>query len=433
MSNLFKHLLFTTILLQGVLLAATLDSIEVGGVKIPLVFERQTTLPIASMQLVFQKSGSIEDGAHPGIARFCAKMLGEGTKKMGAVAFATRLEENAIHLSAHSGTETFVIELSSLKERFSLGAKLLGDLLKDPNFTQKSFKKIQLMTLGDLKRKESDYDYIASLNLKKILFEKTPIGHAFAGTIESIEALKLEDVESFYAKHIVLARAIVVVGGDMRIEEAKRFAQEALAPLSKGSLEPLGRYDATDKPRTVTIPKETKQAYIYFGSPFYIKADDKHNIYKARVAAFILGAGGFGSRMMEEIRVKRGLAYSAYARINLNRSYTDFTGYLQTKLESQDEAIKLVREVIAKFVEKGVTSEELEQAKKFLLGSEPLRNETLDQRLSGAFLEYYKGLGLGYRKEELKMIESLKLDELNAFIKAHPEIKLLSFSIVTKK
>ncbi len=433
MSNLFKHLLFTTILLQGVLLAATLDSIEVGGVKIPLVFERQTTLPIASMQLVFQKSGSIEDGAHPGIARFCAKMLGEGTKKMGAVAFATRLEENAIHLSAHSGTETFVIELSSLKERFSLGAKLLGDLLKDPNFTQKSFKKIQLMTLGDLKRKESDYDYIASLNLKKILFEKTPIGHAFAGTIESIEALKLEDVESFYAKHIVLARAIVVVGGDMRIEEAKRFAQEALAPLSEGTLEPLGRYDATDKPRTVTIPKETKQAYIYFGSPFYIKADDKHNIYKARVAAFILGAGGFGSRMMEEIRVKRGLAYSAYARINLNRSYTDFTGYLQTKLESQDEAIKLVREVIAKFVEKGVTSEELEQAKKFLLGSEPLRNETLDQRLSGAFLEYYKGLGLGYRKEELKMIESLKIDELNAFIKAHPEIKLLSFSIVTKK
>lgn len=433
MRTLLKYLFYITILLQGAVLAATLDSIEVGGVKIPVIFERQTTLPIASMQLVFQKSGSIEDGVHPGIARFCAKMLGEGTKKLGAVGFATKLEENAIHLSAHSGTETFVIELSSLKEQFPLGVELLDQLLKDPNFTEESFKKIRLLTLGDLKRKESDFDYIASLNLKKILFKDTPIGHAFAGTIESIEKLKLQDVEAFYKKHMVLSRAIVVIGGDLEMDEAKKWAKASLEALAKGTNEPLPHFDATDKPQTVTVEKETKQAYIYFGSPFYIKADDRENIYKARVAAFILGAGGFGSRMMEEIRVKRGLAYSAYGRINLNRSYCDFTGYLQTKLESQSEAVKLVKEVIATFVEKGATAEELEQAKKFLLGSEPLRNETLDQRLSNAFLEYYKGLGLGYRKKELQMIEALTLKDLNAFIKAHPEINKLSFSIVTKK
>ncbi len=135
---------------------------------------------------------------------------------------------------------------------------------------------------------------------------------------------------------------------------------------------------------------------------------------------------------MEEIRVKRGLAYSAYARINLNKSYSDFSGYLQTKTKSKDEAVKVVKEVIREFSQKGVSKEEFEQAKRFLLGSEPLRVETLNQRLSRMFLEYYRGYEIGYYKKELQKIEKLTLDELNSFIKKHQEINNLSFSIVTK-
>jgi predicted Zn-dependent peptidase len=155
--------------------------------------------------------------------------------------------------------------------------------------------------------------------------------------------------------------------------------------------------------------------------------------YKARVATFILGTGGFGSRLMEEIRVKRGLAYSAYSRAEVTKSHSHFSGYLQTKLESKDEAIKIVKDVIADFVKDGVTKDELEQAKKFILGSEPLRNETLSQRLSTAFQEYYNGFDLGHSKGELKLIEKLTLSDLNTFIKSHKEINQLSFSVVTKK
>ena len=153
--------------------------------------------------------------------------------------------------------------------------------------------------------------------------------------------------------------------------------------------------------------------------------------YKARVAAFILGTGGFGSRLMEEIRVKRGLAYSAYARVNTARSNVYFSGYLQTKLESQKEAEATVKEVIADFVKKGVTQEELDQAKKFLLGSEPLRVETLSQRLTRTFQEYYKGQELGSSLKELEKIKTLSLDALNDYIKKHNEINELTFAIVT--
>jgi predicted Zn-dependent peptidase len=191
------------------------------------------------------------------------------------------------------------------------------------------------------------------------------------------------------------------------------------------------RFEVRKTPTISLIKRETEQAYIYFGAPYHVR-EESEDFYKAKVATFILGTGGFGSRLMEEIRVKRGLAYSAYARVHASQSSNYLTGYLQTKLESMDEAKQTVKDVIAAFVNKGVTKEELEQTKKFLLGSEPLRVETLSQRLNRTFMEYYRGFPIGHSEAELQKIKELKLADLNAFIKEHKEILELSFAIVTK-
>jgi predicted Zn-dependent peptidase len=159
--------------------------------------------------------------------------------------------------------------------------------------------------------------------------------------------------------------------------------------------------------------------------------DDKEN-YKAKVVSFILGGSGFGSRLMEEIRVKNGLAYSAYGYINIQKSHSYFTGYLQTKIENEQKAKDLVISTIKEFVKNGVTSEELEAAKNFLQGSEPLRVETFSQRLGRSFNLYYKGLEQDYPTKELELIQNLSVDELNNFIKKHTEINNLTFSIVTQ-
>jgi predicted Zn-dependent peptidase len=182
--------------------------------------------------------------------------------------------------------------------------------------------------------------------------------------------------------------------------------------------------------KSTVIDKPSEQAYIYFGSPFEMDASDPEQ-YKARVAAFILGESGFGSRLMEEIRVKRGLAYSAYGRVSVNKSSSKFSGYLQTKNANKSEAIQIVKEVIADFVKNGATQEELNQAKRFLLGSEPLRTETLSQRLSRAFMEYYRGFESGYYAKQLALIEDLDLETLNTFIASHPELNDLSIAVVT--
>jgi predicted Zn-dependent peptidase len=324
------------------------------------------------------------------------------------------------------------MELSSLTEKFTEGIGYFKELLSDPNFSKESFEKIKLLKVASINKRESDFDYQAQVGLKKLRYKGTPIENPAIGTAESLKAMALADIESFLKEHLVLSRAVVVIGGDLKEDEAKKLAKEVLSTLEVGKSKELATFVPSDEAKRVEIEKDTKQAYVYFGSPYNLKVDDK-DVYKAKVASFILGSGGFGSRLMEEVRVKRGLAYSAYARTSLNRSHSAFSGYLQTKLESQEEAIKLVKEVISEFVKKGATAEELEQAKKFIIGSEPLRNETLSQRLNRTFMEYYKGFDIGHSTKELELIEKLTLKDLNDFVASHQEINKLSFSIVTKK
>ncbi|MBL1242933.1 MAG: insulinase family protein [Sulfurimonas sp.] len=412
-------------------MAATIDSIEINGVSVPLIYEEDKRLPIVTTQIVFKNSGSITDVKKAGVAPFSAKVLNEGTQKLGSNAFAEALESKAIHISSTAGSETFVMEVSSLTDEYENSLKYLEMLLKDPNYSKESMSKIKTMTLGSLSRKENDFDYIAGSELKKLMFEGTVLGIPSSGTKESITSIRVTDIKRFVKEHIVLSRAIIVVGGDISLDEVKKNMQEALSSLEVGKDEDVVFYEVSKDVKKSVLKKETEQAYIYFGTPYNMKVDDEE-YFKARVATFILGTGGFGSRLMEEIRVKRGLAYSAYARVHMSKSSSYMTGYLQTKLDSMDEAKKTVSEVIQDFVKNGVTKEELEQTKKFLLGSEPLRVETMSQRLNRTFMDYYKGFEAGHSSHELEKIKNLKLKDLNKFIKSHKEILNITYAIVTK-
>lgn len=413
-------------------MASTLDFIEVKGVKVPFIFEEDKRLPIVSMQVVFTHSGSIDEGKSFGLARLSGKMLNEGSLRRGSVGFADALDARAIQLSSNAGNETFVIELGSLKEEFDTGLSLLSEQLREPNFTEKSLEKVKTMALSDIARKEADFDTVASEELKAVLFEGTPMAVPNIGTKKSIKAIKLSDIETFKKDHLILSNALIVMGGDISITEAKAKVQSLLSLLEAGKIAKERHYEPRKEPKESILKRpQTEQAYLYFGAPFAMNEGDPE-FFKARVAMFILGSSGFGSRLMEEIRVKRGLAYSAYSRLSVAKTNTYFSGYLQTKLESQEEAKKTVVEVIDTFVRGGVTQNELDQARKFLLGSEPLRVETLSQRLGRTFSEYYQGKPLGSSVQELEMIRTLTLEDVNDFIKRHGEIRDLSYAIVTK-
>ena len=412
-------------------MAATIKHIDIKGIQVPIIFEEQKSLPILNLQLVFKNSGYIQDKDKSGLVSLSSKLLNEGTKELGASAFAQELEENAISLTTSNGFETFVIELSNLKEQSNKGISLLTDLLKSPNFSQDTLDKLKTIQNGSLKRKENDFDYVAQNQLKSVLFAGTALENPSSGTIETTSKIQLKDIENFITNTISLSNLIIVAGGDFEEEEFEKFIKPFLETLKVGQKNEFQKINFISKNDEKTLIKDTEQAYIYFGSSFNADSKDEEN-YKAKVASFILGGSGFGSRLMEEIRVKRGLAYSAYGSISINKSHTYFNGYLQTKNESANEAKDLVKQLVAQFVKDGVTQEELTAAKNFLTGSEPLRSETLSQRLNSAFTLYYRGLEQDYSKKELEKIQNLKLEDLNSYIKSHNEINNLTFSIVRK-
>jgi zinc protease len=425
------YFLFILLILQGNLMSATIKHIDIKGVQIPVIFEEQKALPILNLQLVFQNSGYIQDKNKSGLVSLSSKLLNEGTNELGATKFAEKLEENAISLAASNGFETFVIELSNLKEQSKKGIELLTALLKSPNYTQDTLNKLKTMQTGSLKRKENDFDYVANNQLKSVLFKGTTLENSAAGTIESISKIELKDIENFISQTVCLENLIIVAGGDFELKEFEKLVKPLLETLNVGKKAQLEEVNFISKKEEKVLIKDTQQAYIYFGSSFNINSKDEEN-YKAKVASFILGGSGFGSRLMEEIRVKRGLAYSAYGSISINKSHSYFNGYLQTKNETADEAKKLVGEIIEDFVKNGVTNDELSAAKNFLTGSEPLRSETLSQRLNRAFTLYYRGLEPNYSQKELEKIQNLELTDLNNYIKSHNEINNLTFSIVRK-
>ncbi|MDN5097119.1 pitrilysin family protein [Aliarcobacter butzleri] len=412
-------------------MSATIKHINIKGTEVPIIFEEQKDLPILNLQLVFQNSGYIQDKDKSGLVNLSSSILNEGTKELGSSDFAQILDENAITIHSSNGFETFVIEVSSLKEQSKKAVSLLNDLLKSPNFTQSSLDKIKTIQTGYLKRKENDFDFIAQNQLKAVLFKDTALENPSSGTIESISKIELKDIENFLSKTISLNNLIIVAGGNFTQKEIETLIKPILENLKTGEKSEVKKIDFKSQKSEKTLQRDTEQAYIYFGSSFNIDSKDEEN-YKAKVASFILGGSGFGSRLMEEIRVKRGLAYSAYGNISINKTHTYFSGYLQTKNETAKEAQELVSKLVDEFVENGVTQEELTAAKNFLLGSEPLRNETLAQRLNKAFTLYYRGLDQDYSKKELEKIQNLKLEDLNNYIKSHKEINNLTFSIVRR-
>lgn len=411
---------------------ATLTHTTIQGVQIPVIYEHSTLIPTGIIHLVFQGGGKIQDGELWGQGAVIEELLEKGSKKRGNLGFAKALEQRAIDLSVTSAKQSLSFTLRFLQNDKKQAIRLLGELLLDPNLTKQELQKVKTAITAQILAKQNDYDYLASRLLYSVLFANTPLARPKLGTQESIAKIRLEDVKKVLESTLALQRLIIVLGGDIDKDSTLALLAPILSKLPQGTPYTKLGFSTRKEPATQIKYAPTQQAYIYFGAPLHLK-DLESESHLAKVASFILGSGGFGSRILEEVRVKRGLAYSASISYNISPYTPYMSGHLQTKLESQDEAIEVVKQTIADFVAKGVSEEELQATKQFILGSEPLRNEKLSQRLMRAFNEFYMDKGIGFSKKELEKIANLDLATLNAYITSHKEIQNLSIAIITAK
>ncbi|MCV3508577.1 insulinase family protein [Campylobacter sp. CNRCH_2016_3089] len=400
-------------------------NLDFNETKIDIIYEYENELPVVFFKLIFKNSGKIAEKHNRGCASMLARLLNEGSNDE----FFKSLEYRAIELYAKASFEHFQISIKCLKEHFDFALEKLQELFLNVRFEEKILQRLKTLALGELASLNTDYDYQAKRLLNKNVFKDEIFASGLDGTKESIEKISLKELQDFMSENLVLDNALFVFGGDIKEDEVKIKVEKICQILKRNAPNQNKSYKLVDESIEVSEQKSTEQAYIYFCSPFNIQINDE-KMYLAKLALFILGQGGFGSRLMEEVRVKRGLAYSAYAMLDVNLNYSRVFGYLQTKNESSNEAKALVKEVFENFVQNGVNEKEFQLAKQFLVGSMPLRYENLAKRLDIILNEYLHGLKLGNLKEEMQKIKNTNLDELNDFIKAHSEITKVSFASI---
>lgn len=400
-------------------------NLSFNNTKIDIIYEYENELPVLFFKLIFKNSGKIAEKNNRGCASMLARLLNEGSSDE----FFKSLEYRAIELYTKASFEHFQISIKCLKEHFDFALEKLQELFLNVRFDEKILQRLKTLALSELASLNTDYDYQAKRLLNKNVFKDEIFSSGLDGTKESIEKISLKELQDFMNENLVLDNALFVFGGDVKEDEVKVKTEKICQILKRNTPNQNKNYKLIKESIEVSEQKSTEQAYIYFCSPFNMQINDE-KMYLAKLALFILGQGGFGSRLMEEVRVKRGLAYSAYAMLDVNLNYSRVFGYLQTKNESSNEAKTLVKEVFENFVQNGVNEKEFQLAKQFLVGSMPLRYESLAKRLDIMLNEYLYGLKLGNLKEEMQKIKNTTLDELNDFIKAHSEITKVSFASI---
>lgn len=381
-----------------------------------ILYLKDNSIPVGIFKMIFRYSGTISQ-KKAGVAKLFAKLLSEGTKKDG-LNFYKDLEVKAIDFSFQAGFETFVIEINSLKEHFNYALNKLNELINDINFSAKALEFIKNKTISQIKSLELEFDYVAKNGLNKLLYPNTFFSYPL-GSKSDINQVTISDLKEFLNS---LGDFFIAVGGDVNLDE--ELLTKLISNFKNVKKDKIFLKASKDQ-KEEFIKKDTTQAYIYFGAPFDVSKDE---IYKANFSSFILGSSGFGSRIMQAIRVKEGLAYSAYVRNDFSLCKKYIYGYLQT--QNMQRAIELIKSEFLKFVKKGVIKQEFENSKNFIINSSPLLKETMFNRFQIFIDLYYNGFNFDEFDKRLEKIKKLSIGELNSFIKKHTEILSLSFYVV---
>ena len=364
-------------------------------------------LPMLDIRVVFD-AGSARDGKLPGLALMTNALLDAGAGDLDEEAIAERLEGLGAQLSSSALRDMAMVSLRSLSDARYLdpAVAILARIIGEPRFPEEVFQRERKRLLVSLRAEQQSPGDIASKAFYRAIYGEHPYASPVNGTEESLQALRRSDLQRFHQRYYVAANAVVALVGDLSREEAEKLAEKLVAPLSTGTgapslpaVKPLA--GAVEK----SLPHPSTQTHILLGQPGMTRTDpDYMALY---VGNHILGGSGFGSRIMTEIREKRGLAYSAYSFFLPMRRKGPFQMGLQTRNETAAEAERLLREILVRFIEEGPTEKELIAAKKNITGSFPLRIDSNRDILEYIAMIGFYGLPLDYLETFNQRVEAV--------------------------
>ncbi|MDF1750302.1 MAG: pitrilysin family protein [Alphaproteobacteria bacterium] len=405
------------------------EVVSPGGIKAWLV--RDETVPVTAIEFSFKGGGAGHDKpGKEGTARLTAGTIDEGAGPYDSKAFQGMLSDKSITVSFSAGTDTFSGSFYTLNRYRDEAVNLLSLALTEPRFDDEPVERVRSQILIGLKQSQTDPDTIASKAMAETIFKDHPYGRPDEGTLTSVPKITVADMKSYMAEALTLDKLKIGVVGAITPKELGPMLDKIFGKLPKtGAPDKIPAFTNKTPGGTAVIDMDVPQSTILFAQPGLSIDDPRY--YTGMVMNYVLGGGSFSSVLTDEIRVKRGLAYSVYSYLQPMDHAALLRGGAGTQNARVGETIDLVK-VFSDFKKNGLNADMVADAKTYITGSFPLRFTNSSRIASQLESMQYYGFSIDYFETRNSLIEAVTLDDVNALAKDLLDPDALTFVVVGK-
>ncbi|MEN8170460.1 MAG: pitrilysin family protein [Pseudomonadota bacterium] len=384
-------------------------------------------LPMVDVRVTFN-AGSARDGDKPGLAMLTNGMLEEGAGKLNANAIAEQFDRLGANTSFGSLRDMATASLRSLSDEKLLqpAVETFAQLLREPSFPADALERVRKQMLVGLRHESQSPGSLGSKAFYRALYNDHPYASSSSGTMKSVLGLSRREVQAFHRHYYVGNNAVVAIVGAVTRKRAEKLAEQVVGTLSAGKAAPaLPAADALQKASSQHIEHPATQTHVLLGQPGMRRGDADY--FALYIGNHILGGSGLVSRISDEIREKRGLSYSAYSYFSPMAAEGPYLLSLQTKTESTEEALTVLRATLARFIADGPSEAELIASKKNITGGFALNVDSNKDILGYIAMIGFYGLPLNYLDSFIERVNAVTVSQIHDAFKRriHPDKMVL--------
>ena len=406
---------FGAFLFAILFLATPLSAFEIervvspGGIEAWLVEEH--TVPVIVMEVAWEGGTATDTAEKAGTANMAASLLGEGAGDLPSQAFGARLDDIAAQLSFSVDNDYLNASLKTLAEARDEAFSLFALAIAEPRFDEDAIERIRAQIGVAVARNRQSPDWLAA----DAWYRAALGGHPYAlnrhGTLESVPRITRDDMTGYVKNIMARGNMKIAVVGPISAEELGLLLDRTFGGLPADAVLPdIPAVEVASGAQTLVVERDFPQSVVIFGTQGI--ARDDPDFIPAFMMNHILGSGSFSSRLMEEVREKRGLAYSVGTSLSPLKKAAMMFGQVATRNERVGQSLAIIRGEIRRMAEEGVSAEELADAKTYLTGSCPLRftsNSSIANQLIGIQTE---NLGIDYVNRRNGLIEEVTQEDI---------------------
>jgi zinc protease len=370
-------------------------------------------VPLIAVAFTFEGGSAQDPAGRPGVAQMLARLLDEGAGPYNSDAFQERLAARAIEISFNAGNDAIGGSLKTLVKHADEAFELLRLALAEPRFDADAIERVRAQTIAGLRSQQNDPGVMATRRFFEEGYAGHPYGNPTSGTIESVEAVTRDDLVAMHRAIFSRGRVRIAVVGAVSADRLSAVLDKVFGDLPEaGPLAIVEPVILKGRGSRHIVDLDVPQSVIRFGT--YGVAWRDPGFVPAYVLNHILGGGAFTSRLFQEVREKRGLAYSVGTSLVSYRAAAMTWGYTATKNERVGEALEVITSEMQRLKVDGPSDEELQSAKDYLVGSYALGFDTSTKIAHTLVQIAFEGLGLDYIGRRNALVAAVTQDDIRS-------------------